>query len=305
MQKITNEVHGEGYLYEHKLEKKYSEKNKTDFISGKITIATNEECTNTVDFHFIYVTPVYSKSGKPNPNYKLLENIVNSGADKTVMGAGKENALKLKVDGQIGVNDFVGADKEIVSNVRNEVSFINMVTNINFKSSFKTDMLITSAFRKEADEEKNVQEHLIIKGATFNDFTKALLPVSYAVYNPEAIAYFEGLEPSTSEPVFTKVWGDICSQEFITTVETKSAFGESLVEERKTTKKAYVVTGASSDCYDWDSEDTILASEVKAAMSNRELHLAEVKKNYEDYQASKGAAAPAKANNVAAGNFAF
>lgn len=131
------------------------------------------------------------------------------------------------------------------------------------------------------------------------------LPVSYAVYNPEAIAYFEGLEPSTSEPVFTKVWGDICSQEFITTVETKSAFGESLVEERKTTKKAYVVTGASSDCYDWDSEDTILASEVKAAMSNRELHLAEVKKNYEDYQASKGAAAPAKANNVAAGNFAF
>ena len=306
MQKIVNEVHGEGYLYEHKLEKRYSEKNKTDYISGKITIATNEDCTNTVDFHFIYVTPIYSKSGKPNPNYKLLENIVNSGTEKTVMGGGKENALKLRVDGQIGVNDFVGADKEIVSQVRNEVSFINMSTNIDGKATFKTDMLITNAFRKEADEERNIQEHLVIKGATFNDFTKALLPVSYTVYNPDAIKYFESLEPSSSTPVFTKVWGQICSQEFVSKIETKSAFGEDLVEERKTTKKEYVVTGAASDCYEWDAEDTILASEVKAAMSNRELHLAEVKKNYEEYQASKGAAAAKPAStNIATGGFAF
>lgn len=309
MQKIANEVHGEGYLYEHKLEKRYSEKNKTDYISGKITVATNEDCTNTVDFHFIYVTPVYSKSGKPNPNYKLLENIVNSGSEKTVMGGGKENALKVKVDGQIGVNDFVGADKEIVTTVRNEVSFINMVTNFTAdeskRSYFKTDMLITSAFRKEADEEKNVQEHLIIKGATFNDFTKALLPVSYSVYNPDAMNYFEKLEPSSATPVFTRVWGQICSQEFISTVETESAFGENLIEERKTTRKEYVVTGASSDCHEWDSEETILASEVKAAMSNRELHLAEVRKNYEEYQASKSAPSATPAANVAAGGFAF
>lgn len=306
MQKIVNEVHGEGYLYEHKLEKRYSEKNKTDFISGKITIATNEGCTNTVDFHFIYVTPVYSKSGKPNPNYKLLENIINSGTEKTVMGGGKENALKLRVDGQIGVNDFVGADKEIVSQVRNEVSFINISTSSEGKGTFKTDMLITNAFRKEADEERNIQEHLVIKGATFNDFTKALLPVSYAVYNPDAIKYFESLEPSSSTPVFTKVWGQICSQEFVSKIETKSAFGEDLVEERKTTKKEYVVTGAASDCYEWDAEDTILASEVKAAMSNRELHLAEVKKNYEEYQASKNApSANTASTNVATGGFAF
>lgn len=309
MQKIVNEVHGEGYLYEHKLEKKFSEKNKTEFISGKITIATDENCTNTVDFHFIYVTPVYSKSGKPNPNYKLLENIVNSGADKTVMGGGKDNALKLRVDGQIGVNDFVGADKEIVTQVRNEVSFVNMATNLNEnagkRSSFKTDMLITGAFRKEADEEKNTQEHLVIKGATFNDFTKALIPVSYSVYNPAAMTYFENLEPSSSTPVFTRVWGQICSQEFVSTIETKSAFGESLIEERKSTRKEYVVTGAASDCHEWDSEETILASEVKAAMSNRELHLAEVKKNYEEYQASKGVTSAKPASNVAAGNFAF
>lgn len=311
MKNIVNEVHGEGYLYEHKLELRHSEKNNTDFISGKISIATNEDCTNVVDFHFIYVTPIYSKSGKANPNYGLLENIINSGASKTVMGAGKENALKLRVDGSIGLNDFYSArDNAVVSYPRNEASFVNIVNSFNDKEEkrniFKTDMLITNTFRKEADEERNIAEHLIIKGATFNGFTKALLPVSYTVYNPAAIDYFEGLEASPSTPVFTKVWGQICSQEFVSKTETKSAFGEDLVEERTTTRKEYVITGAQGECYDWDTEDSILASEVKKAMSDRELHLAEVKKNYDEYQSSKGnTTTTASSTNVAAGNFAF
>ena len=41
-------------------------------------------------------------------------------------------------------------------------------------------------------------------------------------------------------------------------------------------------------------------------MSNRELHLAEVKKNFDDYQASKGASNSANTTmNVAAGGFNF
>lgn len=290
---ITNEVHGEGYLYEYKLEERHSDKNDTDFISGKVSLATNEECSNVVDFHFIYVTPKYSKSGKDNPNYKLLKTIIDSGETKTVMGAGKENALKLKIDGKINVNDFVSKDNpdEIISQVRNEVSFINVTPNFtpdNAKRSyFKTDMIITGAFRKDADEEKNVKEHLVISGAALNDYTKALIPVKYNVYNPDAIAYFESLEPSTSTPVFTKVWGTIANQEFVSKIETKSAFGADLVEERTTTRKEYVITGALSEIYEWDSEEGILASELRELMSNRELHLAEVKKNYEEYQKTK------------------
>ena len=290
-QNLVNEVHGEGYLYEYDLKIRHSDKNNTDFISGKISLATDEDCQNIVEYHFVYVTPVYSKSGKQNPNFVLLKNII--------------------VDGTVGLNDFWSArDEQIVSIIRNEASFINQATNLNQdlrkRNTFKTDFVITGTFRKEADEEKSIPEHLVVKGATFNSFSKALLPVSYVVYNPSAIDYFESLEIDASHPAFTKVWGSICSQEFVTKIETKSAFGEDLVEERTTTRKEYVITGAQSDCYEWDSEDTLLASELKQAMSNRELHLAEVKKNFDDYQASKGASNGANTTmNVAAGGFNF
>ena len=310
-QNLVNEVHGEGYLYEYDLKVRHSDKNNTDFISGKISLATDEDCQNIVEYHFVYVTPVYSKSGKQNPNFGLLKNIIDSGKNKTVMGAGKENALKLRVDGTVGLNDFWSArDEQIVSVIRNEASFINQATNLNQdlrkRNTFKTDFVITGTFRKEADEEKSIPEHLVVIGATFNSFSKALLLVSYVVYNPSAIDYFESLEIDASHPAFTKVWGSICSQEFVTKIETKSAFGEDLVEERTTTRKEYVITGAQSDCYEWDSEDTLLASELKQAMGNRELHLAEVKKNFDYYQASKGASNGANATiNVAAGGFNF
>lgn len=306
---IVNEIHAEGYLYEHELEKKVSKKG-VEYIGGTISLATDEECSNIVKFYFTYVTPTFSKSGSSNPNYKILENIINSGTTQTVMGAGKENSLKIRMNSTIALNEFYDKDDNLVSQVRNEGGFINIINAFSddstLKNIFKADVLITSIFDKEADEEKNIEEHSIIKGAIFNNYTKALLPISFSVYNPNAINYFKNFEPSSSNPIFTKIWGQIVSKEFVTKTETESAFGEKLIEERRSTRKEYVITGAQGEIYDWDSEDTILASEVKEAMSQRELHLAEIKKRQEEYKnsatapASSTAAAP-----VAAGDFKF
>lgn len=303
---LINEIYAEGYLYEHKLEKKVS-KAGVGYIGGTLSLATDEDCSNIVVFHFTYVTPTYSKSGSSNPNYKILENIINSGDTQTVMGAGKEKALKIRMNSTIGLNEFYDKDDNLVSQIRNDGGFINTISEFsNNKNIFKTDILITNIFDKEADEEKNIEEHAIVKGAIFNNYTKALLPISFAVYNPGAISYFKNLEPSSSNPVFTKVWGQIVSKEFVKVQETESAFGEKLVEERRSTRKEYVITGAQGDPYEWDTEETILASELKEAMSQRELHLAETKKRQEEYKNSTAnAAAPAPAANVAAGDFKF
>ena len=306
---LVNEVRAEGYLYEHKLEKKVS-KAGVEYIGGTISLATDEECTNIIVFRFGYVTPTYSKSGATNPNYKILENIINSGTTQTVMGAGKEKALKLRLNSTIGLNEFYDRNDELVSQVVNDGGFINTISSLNEEENkrnlFKTDILITGVFRKEADEDKNVPEHAAIKGAIFNSFTKALLPVSFVVYNTDAIAYFERLEPSTSKPVFTKIWGNIISREIINIQETESAFGGKLVEERRSTRKEYMITGAQGDIYDWDTKETILASELKEAMSARELHLAEVKKKQEENKSNATAATPAtQTTTVGAGEFKF
>ena len=308
---LTNQVHVEGYLYEHKLETKVSKKTNQTYIAGTVSVATDEACTNIIKLNFMYVTPVYSKSGKTNPNYKVLENIIASGTTKTVMGVGKEEALKVKVDGNIGLNEYYNDNNELVSIVRNEASFINTVSSLNAdeakRGTFKNDFLINNVFRKEADEEKNIVEHVVVKGGTFNDYNKAFLPVSFAVYNPDAMNYFENLGASSSQPVFTKVAGNIVAQEFVSSVETEGAFGQSLVEERRSTKKEYVINWAQGEPYEWDSEEGILATELKEILSQRELHLAEIKRNQEEYKKSKdGNTAPAAAaSTVASGDFKF
>ena len=306
---LINEIRAEGYLYEHKLEKKVS-KAGVGYIGGTISLATDEDCSNIIVFHFTYVTPTYSKSGSANPNYRVLENIINSGDTQTVMGAGKDKALKIRMNSTIGLNEFYDKDDNLVSQVRNDGGFINTISEFNesTKNIFKTDMLITNIFNKEADEEKNIEEHAVVKGAIFNNFTKALLPISFSLYNPNAIQYFTNLEPSSAKPVFTKVWGKIVSKEIVNIQETESAFGEKLVEERRSTRKEYVITGAQGDPYEWDTEETILASELKEAMSQRELHLAETKKRQEEYKNSSAASTTATASSaasVAAGDFKF
>ena len=307
MKKIVNEIHGEGYLYEHTLSKKTSKKG-VDYIGGSLSIATDEECTNIIKFEFPYVVPVYAKSGKPNATYKLFENIINN-ANCTVMSGGKDSAIKLRVDSSIALNEWYDNEDKLVSNMRNEGGFVNnaqkLNDDINKRNTFKTDILISGVFRKEADEENGVPEKAVIKGATFN-FTGALLPISFTVYNPSAIDYFENLEPSTSKPVFTKVWGNIVSQEIIKKIETENAFGDTLVEDRTSTRREYVITGASSVPYEWDSEDTITASELKEAMAAREVHLAEIKKGQEERAAAKaGDVAPAVNVSASASDVEF
>ena len=314
MKQTVNQVHTEGYLYEHKLEKKVASKTGQEFYRGTVSIATDENCTNVVTYEFIYVTPTYAKSGKENKNYKVLENIYTSGKTKTVMAAGKENALKLKIDGSIGVNDFYSSQEEsIISVVRNEASFINVVSYLNEdekkRNTFKADFLITGVFKKDAEPEKSLPERANLKGAIFNDYSKTLIPVTFVVYNPGAISYFEGLDIDSSSPVFTQIAGKIQAQEIVSVTETEGAFGEALVEERRTTRKEYVITWAKGETYVWDDEETLTANELKDMMSKRELHLAEVKQNYDEYQKTKNGSGSAPVTTttapVTAGGFNF
>ncbi len=212
------------------------------------------------------------------------------------MSGGKENAIKLRIDSAIDLNEWYDRNSgELISNMRNSGGFVNNTQKLNDdenkRNTFKTDILITAVFRKEPNEETNEPEKAVIKGGIF-DFMNNLLPVDFVVYNPKAIDYFENLEPSTSKPVFTTVWGNIVSQEIVKKIETENAFGETLIEERSSSKREYVINGASTVPYEWDSEETITANELKEAMSNREIHLAEIKKNAEEYAKQKEAGTP-------------
>ena len=130
---------------------------------------------------------------------------------------------------------------------------------------------------------------------TIFNFKNALLPVEFSVLKPGAINYFISLDASPSNPVFTRVQGQQLSQTVVKVTTEESAFGDAIVKESKSSYRDFVIDWAQADTYDWDSEDTILASELSELMANREVYKAEIKKRQDEYQASKNNALKAPA----------
>ena len=309
---FINQTHIEGLLYDHSLELKVSgqqSKNPgTQYIAGVVEVATDNDCLNVVPVHFSYVTAT-TKSGKQNATYNTLRNIIDGGY-KTIMGEGKENATPIRIDSAIGLNEFYSnrdGEDTLVSVKRNEGGFVHIITDglaedEKTRNTFKVDMVITNCRRIEADPEKDLPEKVIIKGAIF-DFRKSLLPVEFTVLQEKSMNYFEDLGVSNKEPVFTTVWGKQISQTIVRRYEEESAFGDNLVREVKSVRKDFVITGASKEPYAWDDEETITAAELAKAMQDRELYLATLKKNAEEYRAKQNT--PAATLNINPGQFNF
>lgn len=295
---FINRTKIEGYLYQHSLELKVSSpKSKnpgTEYITGSIEIATDENMLNIVSVHFSYVTAVTSK-GKTNSSYPILLGIIN-GTYGNAMANGKDGALKLSIDSAIALNEFYSdrtGKEELVSVKRNEGGFMHIVNTLNAdekaRNTFDVDMIITGVTHVDENPERQTPEKVIIKGAIF-DYNKALLPVEFSAINPNAMSYFEGLEASTKNPIFTNIRGRQISQTIVKKIEEESAFGEVAVREVTSSNKDFVVTWARPEIYEFDAEDTITAAELTEAMAARQTYLATLKKRQDEYKASKGQA---------------
>lgn len=298
----------EGYLYQlgdsngrDVLSKKVSGKNAkvpgTEFYSGTIEVAVDEEGFNIIPVHFTYVTETFS-SGKENRNFGVLAKIVEN--PKTWLSDGKEGALKVKIDATLGVNDFYAADGNLVSTKRNEGSFISIVNNLSpeeERNKFIEDIVITSVTHVDKDEEKNIKEEsTVVRGVVF-DFKNAILPVDFVVKNAQGMKYFEGLDVDGSNPFYTKVWGRINCSTITYEIKEESAFGEAAVSTRTRRTREWIITGTSPEGYEFGEEKVLTVEELTKAMQDRQVYLADVKRRAEEYAASKKAPtaeAPAK-----------
>ena len=311
-QTMKNAVHIEGLVYQHDLKKKVSGPNSknpnTPFINGTLDIATDDALTNIVQVHFSYVTPT-TKNGNPNNTYEVLKNIADNVVGN-VMANGADKAGKVRIDTSIGVNDFYtnrnGKD-ELVSAKRNEGGFVHYANNDmnpdeKARNTFECDIVLTNVIDVDPNEEAQTEGHVILRGYVFG-YGNTLIPVDFIANNPVAMDYFRNLEATPNTPVFTRVKGRQISQTIVTKVTEESAFGEPSVREVRKNRKAHVVYWAQSEPYLWDDESTITASELTEMKAAREVHLAAVKKNQEEYAANKGNAiptAPAASASIAA-----
>lgn len=302
MRKNLNNEHIEGRLYQHSLEVKTVKNQQSanfgkPFIGGKIEIATDEQGLNVVPVEFTYVAP-QTKAGGTNKTYTELMKIIESG--KTWITDGADAATKVSVDTALALNDFYvqEGDKEVlVSQKINQGGFVTVVAelkeDVNQRSTFQTDMLITNVTRVDADPERNIDaDYVRVHGAVF-DFKNSLLPVEFVVRNPGGMEYFENLGATGAEPVYTKVWGKIVNATTSIPVTEETAFGEVAVTSRERKIREWVITGASKVPYDFGDEKVMTMDEVVKANQDRQVYLADKKRQREEYLAQKNAATPA------------
>lgn len=299
--KLLNETHIEGILYNHNLVLKTAGENSknpgTQYISGTIDIATDKAMTNIVQVHFTYETPTFAKSGQTNSRYTTLFNIIN-GVTKCYMNLKDgETAATIKVDSQLALNEFYSnrsGQDELVSVKRNEGGFIHINVPLNDdedkRNTFRCSILITGFRRIEADEDRNIEEHGVIKGYVF-DFRNVPMPMEFNVYKPGAIDYFENAEISERNPLFTEIRGNQITQTVVTQITEASAFGDAYVREVNNSRKEFIVSWALPEPYLWDDESTMTVAQLKEGLATRELALANMRQRNADYQASKAAPA--------------
>ena len=311
MQKnFVNQEFITGRLYQHNLVmKQVSNKDSKnfgkDFISGTIDVATDEEGLNVIPIHFTYVAEETS-TGKKNATFGTLKSIIDGA--KTWIVDGKDAAFKVRVSTALDLNDFYNQKDELVSAKRNEGGFVNPINELppeDERSSFKFDMIITSTTRVEVE---NDEDYIRVKGGIFN-FRKDLLPIEIVCRKESGgMDYFESLDASPANPVYTQVWGKIVSNVIKKEITQESAFGSATVRTVTNTVREWQITGARPVEYDFGEEDTITAEELKEAMQNRQVHLANIKKNRDDYLAQKAEKVEAEipnAMNVPTGAFNF
>lgn len=310
MRKAINTERIEGRIYQHNLTIK-TVQNQTsanygkEFISGNLEVAVDEAGLNVIPVHFTYVTEQTS-SGKTNATFTNLKRIIDE--DNTWVKVGKDNALKVRIDTALALNDFYTQDGNLVSVKTNEGGFVSFVNGDlcpeNERNTFAADMVITKVDRVEANPERNIDEdYVTVRGAIFN-FRNDLLPVDFTVRHKDGMKYFEDLGASNAEPVYTKIWGKIMCMTSISEVKEDSAFGESSVRTYERKEKEWTITGTAKVTYDFGDEKVLTADELKKAMQNRETMLAETKARSDEYRASK-AATPAATTTTVINNGGF
>lgn len=267
MKDMINKSVIEGRLYESTVEEYENKNTNSKYVSGKISIETEENNVVVVEIYENEIT----RKGKRNQKYDKLLSLKEA---NSIVNSGRENAIFLSISSSLSVNDWYPDGENLVTTLRNFNGFINFISEgeCSPRATFQTDMLITNTMddmdrNDDGDFEPNGK--LKVKGYIF-DYQGKIMPAEFLVENPDGVEYFRSLEPNT----FTKVWG---RQESITETIRRveeSAFGEDKVTEFTRTSKAFIITGTNKEPY---PEEMLTTEEIQKAIADRNTYLADKK----------------------------
>lgn len=292
MRDFKNTVYVEGYVFNVSLFENVTGQNSKNpgqkYINGTVNVATDEDGINIVPVRYTYVVPTW-KSGKENETFTILKSLIDGAP--TWEKNGKDQATKIRIQGDVEVNDFMGRDGNMVETKQIRGGFTHYAQD-GFRAkrnNFETDMAITNCRLMEVE---NGDDYVNVDGYVFN-FRGDVIPVTYSISNPDGMKYFENLDASVNNPYLTYVWGEIVSSTQKIEKQVETAWGAPQVEYTTRTLRKWEIVGCSPDSYPFDDESTITAAEYREALQRREQQKAEAKARAEEYNKNKNKPASA------------
>lgn len=296
-EKFLNKTTVSGYIFNlegssdwDKLQKRTTGENSKnpgqDYISGVISIATDDEALNVVQVHFSFVTPEWGKSGKKNQNYDFLLDLIerqDNGTLKT-FETSKTDAEKITVTGDLSLNEFIDKEDNFVAVKQIRGTFVgNMSARDTMGAFFDLEALISNASMREVEDG---DDYMNISGYAFN-FRNELLPIQLTVRIPGGVKFFENADISSKNPFLGKISGQVVSN--IITIAKDESDLDGFGEAKPTTRsiRAWDVSSARRTL-EFDDDGDLNLAEMKKLVADRADHEAEVRKQIEDRKAARG-----------------
>lgn len=305
-QSFVNKAQVRGYVFSHTLQERVSNSERNNgakYISGIVNVATDDDALNVVPVNFF--TMEKTKSGSTSATFETLKQIIDTGATYEALGT---DAMRVRIDGSIDVNDFYNRDGELVSGKRVRGSFIHFLNANEEISTPKTpacyieaDALLQAAIEREGNDG---EPYVSLQGFVFN-YRGDALPVSFSCSSESGMNFFLNEDISASNPYFGTIWGDIRSTVVVSEKEvddSQTAFGQRAVQETTRTFRTWEIVGANMNS--GMDETTITQEELQKAVAEREVRLAELKQR-SNTSAATGFSAPAKTVSPASTDYVF
>lgn len=213
----------------------------------------------------------FTKAGKPNPQYEQFESLIKNGVSIAVGGI--DNATCVRVSGgRLSSNDYYNKQGALVSSVRVEASFIDIIPRDAMRPSatFSVVFMVGSkGFEVDKDGIETDRYKVVGMIPRFNGEVDV---INFVVLNPNAI---DAISSYWNEGDTVKAEGRLVhTMEEVTSIatETASYFGEA-PEQKKYTRinRDFVITRGTPNPL--EGEFAINYDDVKEALARRKARL--------------------------------
>lgn len=276
-----NSVAVRGYLFSVKNLNKRVAKDGSNYISGVVNVAADENAMNVVSVFFY--APERFKSGNSNDTYLLLNDIL-LGNYRTYEQVGKD-APRLRIDASISPNDFVGRDGNVVTSKQIRGSFAHLDDRApSFHAQFDADCVINVINEREFEGEES---SVTVKGFTCG-FRGDMIPVEFSVRDPQLKEYFLSQEVSSANPMIANMRGEIVNNTVTreTVEDNAMSFGKPRVKTTSRSFQSWDITGGTR-LGEFEDGNIITRDDIKRMKADRDVVVARVKERAANRQSSR------------------